>query len=77
MSTHKMSFADRLFALGYWIGFKLHRRTNTKAVKQVRPDGALDWFMPQSAPAPTPTPTPTWEAALDAAPRQQAKRPLN
>ena len=71
MNTPNRSFADRLFALGYWIGFKLHRRTNPKAVKQARPVDALDWFTPQSGPAPT------WEAALDAAQRQQAKQPID
>ena len=59
-------FADWLFALGFRVAYSFFRRTNTKAVKQARPDGALDWFAPPSGTARI------WEAALADAQRQQA-----
>ncbi len=57
ITTH---FVDRIFALGYWIGFKLHRRRSPKAVaaEPVRADGqagttphAMNWLSTPIGPA--------------------------
>ena len=77
MNTISKRFNDMLFNIGYWIGFKLHRRPAPKAVamEPVRPSAPVgttgDWFAPTG-------PRQTWDEALAAAAqRQQAKQPLN
>ncbi len=63
MNTTTKSFADRLFAIGFRVAFKIFRRSPKQ------PAGAQSWLAATASPL-------SWEAALSGA-DQQAKQPLN
>ena len=69
MNAPTKTFADKLFVVGFQIGFWLFRRSPVKAAPPV--GTTRDWFAPTGHRR-------TWEAALSgAAHHQQANQPID